>query len=893
MSSMQLSAVTAAGEPTMPRRPGYGTVGRQTWVRANFFPVDLPKDAVFMYDVKVDPEVKNKRKRRRLYDILENHEAFASISKHTATDYGKIIVSTKCLNPQAPPTRDGEKADRVEVTVVYTDTDDSPPPAEGKNLYKFIISRTTLIQPSDFEDYVAGKNPNYSPAQAIQAMNIILAKFPSKSISMVPVGRNKFFVLSDDNQLRFDLGAGLIALKGFYTSIRPSVGNVLCNLNVCTTAFYEPILVSASILKLVGNPPFHFNAIKRLKTHFRHIRVEFNYLKDKKTGKTFPRQRSINGLSQLTPAEIWFDEDDPVRGTKKKTNVETYFREKHGIRLQHPNLPAINVGAAQPVWIPPEVAKIVPGQYYTGKLPDEQTGRMILFACKQPKENAEAIENVGLPRLGLKGQNAHMDPFKMAVSTDMMVVSARILQAPPISYGNGPLTPTDASWNLMRKKFQRGATMNSWTYMIIEENRPMNVNEVINVVQMFQKTCREYGMNVQPPTLKFKDGSLPLVVRLPRERTMKELENAMKPAFKKCMDNNIQIVYVFLPSQDKAVYAAVKYCGDSKAGIGTVCSQWIKVSKERGQPQYLANVALKFNIKMGGTNHILQPAQLGDLKGGTTMIVGCDVTHPSPGSLKGTPSIAGVVASYDAVFSQYPASLRLQKTKQEMIDEMKEMMMERLKLWNRKNGGRYPQKIIVYRDGVSEGQFHQVLEKELPQIRAACTELRFDPKITIIIVGKRHHTRFYPTDDSAADGRTGNPQPGTVVDRGVTAIYDFDFYLQAHAGIKGTARPAHYYVIHDQNKFSADGLQTLTHNLCYLFGRATKSVSICPPAYYADLVCERGRCYIHGLLAAGDDSASSVSGQSEAQIIAANDRRAREIWGNGVNVKLQETMFYL
>jgi len=33
----------------------------------------------------------------------------------------------------------------------------------------------------------------------------------------------------------------------------------------------------------------------------------------------------------------------------------------------------------------------------------------------------------------------------------------------------------------------------------------------------------------------------------------------------------------------------------------------------------------------------------------------------------------------------------------------------------------------------------------------------------------------------------------------------------------------------------------VTHQLCYLFGRATRSVSICPPAYYADLVCTRAR----------------------------------------------------
>jgi len=80
----------------------------------------------------------------------------------------------------------------------------------------------------------------------------------------------------------------------------------------------------------------------------------------------------------------------------------------HKIQLQYPFLPAINIGGERAVWIPPEVCTVVPGQPYMGKLPDDQTGRMILFACKQPKENAEAIDNVGLPRLGLKGANTHM-----------------------------------------------------------------------------------------------------------------------------------------------------------------------------------------------------------------------------------------------------------------------------------------------------------------------------------------------------------------------------------------------------------------------------------------------------------------------------------------------------
>ncbi len=50
------------------------------------------------------------------------------------------------------------------------------------------------------------------------------------------------------------------------------------------------------------------------------------------------------------------------------------------------------------------------------------------------------------------------------------------------------------------------------------------------------------------------------------------------------------------------------------------------------------------------------------------MFVGIDVTHPSPKSKKGAPSIAAVVASADDKFGQFPASLRLQTNRNVMKD---------------------------------------------------------------------------------------------------------------------------------------------------------------------------------------------------------------------------------
>jgi eukaryotic translation initiation factor 2C len=290
-------------------------------------------------------------------------------------------------------------------------------------------------------------------------------------------------------------------------------------------------------------------------------------------------------------------------------------------------------------------------------------------------------------------------------------------------------------------------------------------------------------------------------------------------------------------------------------------------------------------------NHALDPRNMVWLQQQPTMLVGMDVTHPGPGSVKGTPSIAAVVASIDTHFAQYPASMEIQESKKEMITNLSNMMVERLHAFKQRNN-RLPERVLVYRDGVSEGQFGTVVTEELPAIKAAFTKFHtaqrpYVPKLTIVICGKRHHTRFYPTEASAAD-RDGNPRPGTVVDRGVTAVYDFDFFLQAHGGLQGTTRPTHYYVVHDEIKFKADELQGLTNSVSYMFARATKAVSLVSPAYYADLACERGRCYLHRLLQGiGGSGTTTASGDDQVK------QEATKMWQGGVSAALKHTMFYL
>lgn len=152
--------------------------------------------------------------------------------------------------------------------------------------------------------------------------------------------------------------------------------------------------------------------------------------------------------------------------------------------------------------------------------------------------------------------------------------------------------------------------------------------------------------------------------------------------------------------------------------MGVVANKFAKPYND----QYFANVALKFKLMLGGRNQPSESAKLGLLAEGNTMVVGIDVKHPSPGSSLQAPSVAGIVASVDRNLPQWPAGLKIQTARQEMVTDLDNMLKPRLNLWMKRNGS-YPSNILIYRDGVSEEQYNLVLENELPALRKAWTEL--------------------------------------------------------------------------------------------------------------------------------------------------------------------------
>ncbi|KAL5719439.1 hypothetical protein ACHQM5_012217 [Ranunculus cassubicifolius] len=200
-----------------------------------------------------------------------------------------------------------------------------------------------------------------------------------------------------------------------------------------------------------------------------------------------------------------------------------------------------------------------------------------------------------------------------------------------------------------------------------------------------------------------------------------------------------------------------------------------------------------------------------------------------------------VMYACQPLISRYRASVRTQSPKVEMIDALYKrvsdtvdegLVRELLLDFYTSSGKRKPDQVIIFRDGVSESQFSQVLNIELDQIIEACKFLdeKWSPKFTVIVAQKNHHTKFFQTNSP------DNVLPGTVVDDHICHPRQNDFYMCSHNGAIGTSRPAHYHVLLDQVGFSADDLQELVHSLPYVYQRSSTAIQLVfAPVYYAHL----------------------------------------------------------
>lgn len=597
------------------------------------------------------------------------------------------------------------------------------------------------------------------------------------------------------------------------------------------------------------------------------------------------------------------------------------------------DMPTVNVGQLkknQKFYLPRQL-DVLSDQLYRGQLSSDDTASMIKIAKQLPEFNYHAILSEGLKSLRLlpdQSKSPIMTNLGMRIEPQLLELTARVIESPNVLYKNDKgadkaIKTNSGFWDVSKNKVEFTAAGSGFANVVDakkasgaskEDDAPSkatvqvicvkNTNYesrkivLLTYIKQFLQVYERHGgpsLAIEPSLLEIDDWSATSLEHLLREEMPKDavLALAIFPA------NN---------KEYRQAYTSFRIVVDQRLGFRSIClcesKMYSIIKSERTLPlplgprtdlslsdrleDYFRNASMKLNARGGGTNHVLAGGSLLVIekknKPCDTIILGADVTHPAPGSIKGTPSIAAVVGSLDGKFARFSGQMRLNKAGKDIIYGMKDMARALFNDWSKENGGKIPRRILLYRDGVGDSQYSEVRSIEIAAIRSAWQEYKdnltekkpdFDfgvsdlstPEITAVVVTKRHNTRLYPKPAtkvitqgketrSVLDPtemkmtKSHNCHPGTVVDSGITSPYYFDFFLLSHnvPGSTGTAKPTHYFVLENGMNFSPKDLQDLTYNLCFTYCKSTSAVSYVPATYYADRLCERGRLYLQPFL---------------------------------------------
>ncbi|KAI4335791.1 hypothetical protein L6164_014401 [Bauhinia variegata] len=829
---LQLDSSASCKSLMFQRRPGYGQLGTKCLVKANHFLADISTSDLTHYSVKITPEVTSRNTSKAIIAEL--------VRLHRKTDLGARL-----------PVYDGGRNLYTAGLLPFTykeftiplNKDDEGSGTTSEREFRVAIKFAARVSMHQLRELLSGKQVG-TPQEALTIIDIVLRELAAQSY--VSIGR---LLYSPDIKKPQQLGGGLESWRGFYQSIRPTQMGLSLNIDMSSMAFIEPLPVIDFVAQILGKDvysrPLSDADRVKIKKALRGVKVEVTHRGNVR------RKYRISGLTSQPTRELIFPLDEHMN----MKSVVDYFQEVYGYTIKYAHLPCLQVGNQKKVnYLPMEACKIVGGQRYTKGLNEKQITSLLKVSCQRPRE--QELDILQTLQQNDYEHNPYAKEFGINIDDKLASVEARVLPAPWLKYHDTGREkehlPQVGQWNMMNKKVINGSTVKYWA--CINFSRSVQESTARGFCQQLVQMCQISGMDFsQDPVIPIHSGR--------PDQVKKALKYVHCAALDKLGGKELELLIAILPDNNGSLYGDLKRICETDLGLISQCCLTKHVFKINRQ--YLANVALKINVKMGGRNTVLLDAlswRIPLVSDIPTIIFGADVTHPESAE-DSCPSIAAVVASQDwPEVTKYAGLVCAQPHREELIQDLFKCwkdpqrgivyggMIRELLLSFKKATGQKPLRIIFYRDGVSEGQFYQVLLYELDAIRKACASLEpsYQPPVTFVVVQKRHHTRLFSFnhDDRNSTDKSGNILPGTVVDSKICHPTEFDFYLCSHAGIQGTSRPAHYHVLWDENNFTADEIQSLTNNLCYTYARCTRSVSVVPPAYYAHLAAYRARFYM-------------------------------------------------
>lgn len=634
--------------------------------------------------------------------------------------------------------------------------------------------------------------------QAVQVLNLILRR-AMEGLNLQLVGRNFF-----DAVAKIDLRDYRIELwPGYTTSIRQHE---------------QDILLCVEIAHKVMRTERIYDILQKCVQETRDYQEMF--------------KKEVMGMIVLTDYnnktyridDVCFDQSPstkfPLRDGSEISFVD-YYSRKYNIRIRDQHQPLLasqstdrsrRAGQDAVILLIPELCRA------TG-LSDEMRSRFELMRAMA--DHTRLAPAMRIERLKAFNQRLYNTPasidvlgsWDMTLDKNLVELPGRILKQENIVFGNGKRVPAgeEADWT---REFRNNSmflsvALRKWCVVVPQRS----TREAREFIRCIRQAAQGMRMEMEEPQ----------VIELHDDRNATYI-HAIEQC---CGSTDPQLVMCVVPNNNAERYGSIKKKTTLDRAIPTQVVVFRTIAPKRGSTRGLMSIATKVVIQM---NCKLMGAPWNiELPLSGLMTIGFDVCHSARDTSK---SYGGIVATMDLKSSaRFYSAVSVHTKGNELCTEISINVVKALQEYRRLHGT-LPARIILYRDGVGEGQFHQVAKIESEMIRNRLNEIYANaqvaegPRFAFVIVSKRINTRYFLD--------RGNPPPGTVVDDVITLPERYDFFLVSQSVRQGTVTPTHYSIVDDNIGLDPDKMQILTYKMTHLYynwSGTTRVPAVCQYAH--------------------------------------------------------------
>lgn len=313
-----------------------------------------------------------------------------------------------------------------------------------------------------------------------------------------------------------------------------------------------------------------------------------------------------------------------------------------------------------------------------------------------------------------------LDGWGLRLAAEPLKLQARQLDAEDVIFGRSQVHSAGAQADFSKYATSREVfkvvELHKW--LLVYTRNDAKFAE--RFIECMEKNSRPMGITVKRPQIEVLDADkTDLWIRVLR----------------RCIDTQLQIVVLICPTSRDDRYAAIKKVCCAELPIPSQVINARTLSNETRNRAIVQKIALQINCKLGGALWSVRIPFV------NVMICGVDTYHDPAHKAD---SVAALVASMNGTYTEWFSKAILQCRKEELSNGLCEALIAALSAYQKCNQ-RLPEKILLFRDGVGDGQLPLCRDYEVPQMEAAFAQLdaNYKPTLTFIVVQKRINTRVF------------------------------------------------------------------------------------------------------------------------------------------------------